>query len=393
MKENIKQVTNSDSNSKKQKYKQYFMAAGFVIAMIGTAYGFDFLTKLGDAPKVIAKKEADDKINVELGTHSIKGDRLWQNDFDERLIKEKQDRSQSVGKVTKTIEDLEDKLRLEKEKNTLLEKDEIKTLQEQVAWLKKEMQEVSSKPNEVQPVTTNISSTKMAEREVTSPPKDMNDYIPAGSFVSGILRGGISASTGTGAPAEPTPIFIMVTGYGDLPESFNADLRTCRLIGSSYGNLANERIIARVETMSCTNINTGLVTETDIAGVVHSTDSKNGIKGNVISMSDKHLKNAMIGGMLSGFAETGKQGGTFMFNPTLGAVSQKKPGLKEKLSENSLAGLGNAAEKIADYHLKMAEATAPVIEVPGGARVSVFFSKGVFLGGKNIKDEITKERK
>jgi hypothetical protein len=69
--------------------------------------------------------------------------------------------------------------------------------------------------------------------------------IPAGSFVSGILRGGISASTGVGTPAEPTPIFIRVTGRGDLPKNFKIDLTRCRIVASGYGQMANERVVAR----------------------------------------------------------------------------------------------------------------------------------------------------
>ncbi|MCF8494452.1 MAG: TraB/VirB10 family protein [Rickettsiaceae bacterium] len=385
--------SDGDSNSKKQKYKQYLKMASFIIAMGLVTYGFDYLTSLGNQPKIVKQKEEDEKIKIELGTFAIKGDRLWQHDFDERLIKEKQDRDLQYGKLTGVIEELEEKLRKEKEKSLSKGQEEILELKEQLSWLKQEMQNINAPLRDDLPSEAVITSTKIAEQEELEKPKDMNNYIPAGSFISGILRGGVSASTGTSAPSEPTPIFIMVTGYGDLPKSFKADLTTCRLIGSSFGNLANERIIARVETMSCSDLHSGLVTETDIAGVVHSLDSKNGIKGSVVSMSDKHLKNAMIGGLMSGFAQTGKQGESFLFNGGLGAISQKKPGLKEKLSENSLAGLGNAAEKIADYHLKMAEATAPVIEVPGGARVSVFFSKGVFLGSKNVKEEIKKERK
>jgi hypothetical protein len=353
--------------------------------------GIDWAISIGDAPKEAAIKERDQKINLDLGTYATKGDTLWQNNFDERLVKERQDRDSQHEKLLSTIKELEDKLQFEKNKNS--QQDEVSELKEQMTWIKKELSSLNSRPVEPREQEVNITAMRITEQEKLEEAKDMNNYIPAGSFISGILRGGVSTSTGTGAPSEPTPIFIAVTGYGDIPKSFKADLTTCRLIGSSYGNLANERVIARVETLSCTDRDTGLVTETDIAGVVHSIDSKNGIKGTVVSMSDKHLKNAFIGGMLSGFAQTGKQGDALLFNPTLGAVSQKQYGLKEKLGENSLVGLGNAAEKIADYHLKMAEATSPVIEVPGGARVTVFFSKGVFLGSKNVKEQIAQERR
>ena len=389
----MKEVKSDIDSNKDNKRKQYLSLAVFVILLGLTYFGIDYLILAGNAPTELKHKEQNEKVNVDLATYAIRGDKLWQNNFDERLGKEKQDRDFQYEKMTKTILELEDKLQLEKSKNSGSDQGAIVELKEQMAWIKKELSSLNSKQYETVKTQGNITSIQITQQEKLEEAKDMNHYIPAGSFISGILRGGISTSTGTGAPSEPTPVFIAVTGYGDLPKSFKADLTHCRLIGSSYGNLANERVIARIETLSCTDPDSGLVTETDIAGVVHSIDSKNGIKGTVVSMSDKHLKNAFIGGMLSGFAETGKQGEAFLFNPSLGAISQKKPGFKEKLGENSLAGLGSAAEKIADYHLKMAEATSPVIEVPGGARVTVFFTKGVFLGAKNIKEQIAKERK
>ena len=223
--------------------------------------------------------------------------------------------------------------------------------------------------------------------------KDGDSYIPAGSFVSGVLRGGISASTGVGTPAEPPPIFIRVTGWGDLPKNFKIDLTRCRIVASGYGQMANERVIARAETLSCTDNKTGKVIETQIAGVVHGTDSKNGIKGTVVSMAGKHLKNAALGGMISGFASSSKSDKGFMFNPGLGAISKDKTGIKEKITDSMSQGASNAAEKLADYHMKMAEAAAPVIEVPGAVPVTVFFSKGVYLGSVSVKEEIKHERK
>lgn len=380
-------------NVGKSVLKKQRVVMAILIGLMGVGvYGVNYLTGLGDKP--VGKQETkSEKINIELGTYGIRGEKLWQNDFDERLDKEKEERESKFEGIGKMINELSDKQNSFSEEKASKDEQKMQELTEKVEWLRKELTEQAKARKEDMPVATGIVGTTITNRGVSEKPKDLNSYIPAGSFVSGILRGGISVSTGTSAPSEPTPVFIQVTGYGDLPESFKADLRSCRLIGESYGNLANERITARIRTLSCTDKMTGLVTETEVVGVVHSGDSKNGIKGTVVSMSDKHLKNAMIGGVVSGFAQTGKQGEAFMFNPSLGSIRQKKSTFKEKLAENSMAGMGNAAEKIADYHLKLAEATAPVIEVPGAARVSVFFQKGVFLGGKDTIEEVKKERK
>jgi hypothetical protein len=110
-------------------------------------------------------------------------------------------------------------------------------------------------------------------------------------------------------------------------------------------------------------------------------------------MAGKHLKNAALGGMISGFASSSKSDKGFMFNPGLGSISKDKTGIKEKITDSMSQGASNAAEKLADYHMKMAEAAAPVIEVPGAVPVTVFFSKGVYLGSISVKEEIKHERK
>jgi hypothetical protein len=360
-------------------------------------YGVNYLMELSNPPAISkeGKSKEQEKAQIELGTYGIKGEKLWQNDFDERLDKEKEDSADKFNKVNQVLNEIVVKQKDFMEGKNSTEQIKINELSEKISWLEKELVEQLKARKEEVPTNTAILGTQVTPRGISEKPKDSNSYIPAGTFISGILRGGISASTGLSTPGEPTPIFIQVTGYGDLPQTFNARLIGCRLVGDSYGILASERINARVRTLSCTDRVTGLVTETEVVGVVHASgnDSKNGLKGTVISMSDKHLKNAMIGGLVSGFAETSKHGEALMFNPSLGAVSQKKSSFKEKFAENSMVGVGNAAEKIADYHLKLAEATAPVIEVPGAAQVTVFFQKGVFLGSKDTIEEAKRERK
>lgn len=385
-------------DSKTIKKQQFIRVAYGIIAMAIIAYGYDFVVDLLNPPPVSKKTEQMPKISVELATERLDGGKVWFNNLDQRLEKEIE--------IRKTYEEEHKELliNLEKKVTNQDNNSDIELLKEQLSWLKKELQEtdrkVNAKKEETTLVSNNYAGTAVEKiggigsvNATSEQYKDADNYIPAGSFVSGILRGGISASTGVGTPAEPPPIFIRVTGRGDMPKNFKIDLTKCRIVGSGYGQMANERIVARAETLSCTDSKTGKVIETQIAGVVHGTDSKNGIKGTVVSMAGKHLKNAAIGGMISGFAGTGKSDNGFMFNPSLGAISTGKPSMKDKITDSMSQGASNAAEKLADYHMKMAEASAPVVEVPGAVPVTVFFSKGVYLGSAIVKEEIKHERK
>lgn len=381
-------------DSKIIRKQQLLKIAYGLVALAISVFTYDFVVDYFNPPPV-PKKERSEKISVELATEGLDGGKIWFNNLDQRLEKEVLERVKQENKQAELIGDLEGKLKLQQEANS-----ELDVMKQQISWLKKELEEdkkasrLGTLPAPKQQAYAETTGQKIGSENGTmeSQLKDSSNYIPAGSFVSGILRGGISASTGVGASAEPSPIFIRVTGRGDLPSGFKVDLTKCRIVASGYGAMANERIVARAETLSCTDENKGKVIETQVVGTVHSSDSKNGIKGTVVSMAGKHLKNAAIGGVISGLAGSNKGNEGMMFNPALGAISTKKAGMQERLSDGLGQGTISAAEKLADYHMKLAEATAPVVEVPGAVPVTVFFSKGVYLGSGNVKEEVKRAR-
>ena len=108
-------------------------------------------------------------------------------------------------------------------------------------------------------------------------------------------------------------------------------------------------------------------------------------------MDAKHLKNAAIGGFLSGFSKTLKDEGQFTFNSAAGIVNQKQ-GFKDKIKDNSMAGFGGSAEKIAEYYIKRAESISPVLQIPAGSVVDVVFTEGVYFGQLNTQEIIKEER-
>lgn len=382
-------------DSKLEKKKQLIRLV-IIMGICGAIiFAYDIISDLSNPPPP-PKKEVAKKISVELATERLDGGKIWFNNLVDRLDKEAVARKEQEEKQSKQLENLEKKI-------TEQNNSDIEVLKQQISWLKKELEETDQKianSRQESPVTggeeyVGAESQKIAANyeEKKAELKDSNLYIPAGSFISGVLRGGVSASTGVGAPEAPPPIFIRITGRGDLPKDFKVDLTKCRVVASGYGSIANERIIARAERLSCTDEKSGKVLETEIVGAVHGADSKNGIRGNVVSMADKHLKNAVIGGVLSGFAASAKSGENLAFNPTLGAINTKKSSLKERAGESALSGTVSAAEKIADYHMSLAEITAPVIEVAGAVPVVVFFSKGIYLGSETAHKEVKDERK
>jgi hypothetical protein len=156
-----------------------------------------------------------------------------------------------------------------------------------------------------------LGLTPIVDRVTTQPPLSSFNHIPATSYVSGNLLGGIAVSTSVNTQSEPIPVIIKLTGKGNLPDEFAVKLKSCRILASCYGDISSERAIIRAEELICEDKEAGLFISTKVAGIIHGDDGANGIRGTVVSMSDKHLKNAFLGSMLSGFA--GLQKGKNLF--------------------------------------------------------------------------------
>ena len=129
-----------------------------------------------------------------------------------------------------------------------------------------------------------------------------------------------------------------------------------------------------------------------IVGQIYGPDGFNGIKGKVVSTSSKHLKNALIGSMISGFASSVK-GNEGMILSSGGLLSTEKKGAKDALRMGALSGGSNAGEKLADYYLKQAESMSPVLTVPPGVRVNAQVTKGFYVGEVGVHKKVSSEKR
>lgn len=109
--------------------------------------------------------------------------------------------------------------------------------------------------------------------------KSVDHYVPAGSFARGVLTSGVVASTSVGSSSNPRPVHIQLTDFGTLPRKFKSDIKGCFLIGTSYGDMASERVFMRLEKMSCVERKTGEVIELTVDGYVSGEDGANGVRG------------------------------------------------------------------------------------------------------------------
>lgn len=342
-------------------------------------------------------EDIDSHHKIELGTDATEIDKKWKTFLEDAIETEGKTRAEQIELLQKTINEYNEssKQEVEGEFKELRDRlsyalhaiDSLKAdnqnIQNEIASLSPEDKEKESSPE--------LGITAINPEQVTRPPISSFNHIPATSYVSGHLLGGIAVSTSVHSASEPIPVIIKLTSRGNLPKAFAVDVKQCRLLASCYGDISSERAIIRAEELVCEDKAAGLITTTKVAGVIYGDDGANGIRGTVVSMSDKHLKNAVIGGMLSGFAGTAK-GQEGLDITSLGTLSTKKRGMKDMAQDGILGGTSTAAEKLADYHIKLAENISPVILVPGGTKVDVMFTKSVEVGSIDVEQVIKAER-
>lgn len=205
---------------------------------------------------------------------------------------------------------------------------------------------------------------------------DGGTYLPAGTFVSGVLLNGLDAPTGGQAQQNPHPVLIQLTGNAFLPNKMRAEVRGCFMTASAHGDLSSERALIRGDRITCID-QAGAAIDMPIRSYVVGPDGKVGIGGRVVAKSGKLLANAAIAGVLSGLAAVAESYATVNSVSALGSVQTID---SDKIPQYAAAsGVQSAADKLAAWYLKMADQTMPTVEIPTGVAVDVVLQRGLAL--------------
>ncbi|MDB5862125.1 MAG: traB, partial [Ramlibacter sp.] len=218
------------------------------------------------------------------------------------------------------------------------------------------------------------SSTAQAfPRESNTRVDTIDTYLPV-SFTRGILLGGLDAPTGGQSQTNPHPVLIRLSDNSVLPNRFRAEYRECFVIAAGYGDISSERAYLRTETLSCVR-DDGSTLEVKIQGSVYGEDGKVGMRGRLVTKQGQILANALLAGLASGLGQGLATASTTVSASTFGTIATSSG------SQAYRAGLGNGAgralDRLAQYYIKLAEQTFPVIEVDAGRTIDVVITKGV----------------
>ena len=221
--------------------------------------------------------------------------------------------------------------------------------------------------------------------------KTVDNTIPAGAFAGAVMVGGVDASTSIQASNDPRPVLLRVTDHGTLPRKFKSDLCGCHVLAACYGDISSERVYMRLEKLTCTERKTGEVVEMTVNGYVAGEDGRAGLRGVVVDRAGESMRNAAVGGFLSGMGNFLSQShNPVTFSPANGLAQTNPMTNPEMLKFGAAKGASGALEKYAEFYIKRAEQMQPVIQVQAGRRVDIVFTQGVAFENSAARGEMIK---
>jgi len=220
----------------------------------------------------------------------------------------------------------------------------------------------------------------------------IENTIPAGTFAKATLLGGVDASTATTSQSDPRPVLLRVTDRGNLPRRFKSDLKACHVLASAYGDLSSERVYMRLEKLTCTERETGEISETEVSGYVLGEDGRAGMRGVVADRAGPMIRNSLLGGFMSGMSNFfGSQAQKSVF-PVSPFGQTNALSAQQMLSGGASNGASSALDKYAEFFIKRAEQLQPVLQVAAGRSVDIVFTQGTEFGETTVRKSLTKIR-
>jgi conjugal transfer pilus assembly protein TraB len=210
--------------------------------------------------------------------------------------------------------------------------------------------------------------------QASSTPKTVSTFLPV-SFTRGILLGGLDAPTGGQSQANPHPVLIRLSDNSVLPNQFRGEYRECFVVAAGYGDISSERAYLRTENLSCVRAD-GATLEVRIQGSVYGEDGKVGMRGRLVTKQGQMLANALLAGVVSGIGQGLSTANTTYSTSALGTVASADSNA-DAYRAGLGHGVGKALDRLAQYYIKLAENTFPVIEVDAGRQIDVVITKGV----------------
>jgi conjugal transfer pilus assembly protein TraB len=171
------------------------------------------------------------------------------------------------------------------------------------------------------------------------------------------------------------PLLLELTDKAVLPNRFRSDIQRCFVTANATGDLSSERVLIRLDRLSCLD-ETGGAVDVKLTGYVAGEDGKTGLRARVVTRSGQAIANALLVGTLSGLGDAvslAAQESSTNFAGTV-TTTVKNP-WKSGLGE----GMKDAMDRIADYYLRLADKIFPVLEIDAGRQVDIVVTQSASI--------------
>lgn len=230
---------------------------------------------------------------------------------------------------------------------------------------------VIKKVSDAEPAEKNNRSKtdQIAKNRTTE--KKADELLITGSFARARLLNGVEAPTGGQANGNPVPMLLEIKDPAFLPNRYRSDIKRCMVTANATGDLSSERVLVRLDRMSCITNSRGAI-DVRVTGYVTGEDGKTGLKARVVTRSGQAIANALLVGTLSGLGEAVSLAAQDSSTNFAGTVTNS-------VNNPWRAGLGDgmkdAMDRVADYYLKLADKIFPVLEVDAGRDVDIVITQ------------------
>lgn len=202
-----------------------------------------------------------------------------------------------------------------------------------------------------------------------------DSFIPTGTFFRSVLLGGVDAPTGGDAQnANPHPLLLRVIDFAQLPNHFKYNFKECFITASAYGDISAERAYIRPERLSCVGTD-GRAIDMKIKGYVAGEDGKTGVRGTVVTKQGQILANALFAGIIGGLGKGLSESYKVTNDTAFGSSTSVNGG--DRYKAGVADGVNSAADRLAQYYIKLADKVFPVVEINAGREVDVVLMEGI----------------
>lgn len=211
---------------------------------------------------------------------------------------------------------------------------------------------------------------------------DIADWVPTNAYAPATFLVTVDMPAGSEDESDPLPVLLRVTGPAksvlENGAPLETDLTGCQVNGAATPDLSSERVLIRLQKMTCLR-SSGEVVETAVEGYV-AQFGKVGVRGRVIRREGAFIKQALLASFVGGFGDALGANVQRSYTPFTGTEDQSLS--PEDIFRGGVGGgISSASDRIADFLIEQAEDYDSVIELPAGVAVEL-----VFVSGATVRD-------